>query len=765
MTYMRPQELAPWQTSHAPTASEPPPFHWLPYLLSFLRRRWPPMASCLGVCLGLAVAYVLTTPPRFTAQVELMIDISRADLLRRENSSRDALTLNSMMESQVQLLQSAGLARKTVQRLGLDGTRHFVTPPDGPLDLLQAALQRLRASHAAPASSVERTDAAAQRLLTMLKVHRIGQTYVIGISVTSTSADEAAWLANGLADAYLADELQAKEDGIHQASEWLQVRIQELHDQALVADRAVQDYKAAHNIVDTDRGLMSGQQLTEISSQLVSARAATAAMLARLQRIESIMRSGVDGGNVTDGLDNKVIIGLRQQYVDDDRRIAELTTKFGRDHTAVRDLRNEMVEVKKSVQGELARIAETYKSDYEVAHASEVSLQIRLEQMVTSSAQTNNDLVLLRSLQSSADTYRALYQNFLQRYTQAVQDQSFPVPEARVVTTALPPQRKSAPRAGIILAFAVALGGALGFVAAFVQETLDTGVRNAAQLRATTGADCLGLVPRLKLRRNRIWLRRRLQRPNAGSLSGLLSAPGDILRHVVDAPRSPFAAAIRALQMRIVHQHLRSQDLKVIGCISSSPRAGSSTIAANLAHLLAKTGGRTILLDWDVLNASLSQKLGGNFATGWLDSLAGRVGLDAALQRDRQTGLGFLPTGQTGIDSLPNALSLPTQMHALLAELRNTYAYVVVDLPSLPAVADTHYAAHLLDAIVVVMPWGQTEPAPLPEILARIGLDETNVLGVVLNKADMKDKWNDAPPVPEYAVHATRCAVDIADLA
>ena len=212
-------------------------------------------------------------------------------------------------------------------------------------------------------------------------------------------------MANGLAETYLADELQAKEDGIHQATGWLQVRIKDLHDQALVADRAVQDYKAEHNIIDTDRGLMGNQQLTELSSQLVTAHANAAAMLARLQRIDAIMRDGVGGGSVTDGLDNKVIVSLRQQYVDDDRRVAELTAKFGKDHVVVRDLRNEMAEVKKSIQGELARIAETYKSDYEVARANEASVQARLDQTVATAAQTNNDLVLLRSLQSSADTY------------------------------------------------------------------------------------------------------------------------------------------------------------------------------------------------------------------------------------------------------------------------------------------------------------------------------------------------------------------------
>ncbi len=354
----------------------------------------------------------------------------------------------------------------------------------------------------------------------------------------------------------------------------------------------MQDYKARHNIIDTDRGLMGNQQLTELSSQLIAARAKTAAMLARLQQIDTITKNGIDGGTVTDGLDNKIIVALRQQYVDDDRRVAELSAKFGKDHTVVRDLRNEMVEIKTSILGELNRIADTYRSDYQVARADETSVQARLDKMVATAAQTNDDLVLLRSLQSSADTYRSLYQNFLQRYTQAVQDQSFPVSEARVITSALPPLRKSEPKTSMIVVLAAAMGLSGGFVIAFLREVLDRGIRSPSALRATTGLNCLAMVPRLRLRRiSRLRLRFGGSKRKSPAMPHVLLAPGGILRHVIDVPRSTFTDAFRTLRIRIASQRLRSGDIKVIGCMSSSHGAGASTVAANLAQMLAQSGG------------------------------------------------------------------------------------------------------------------------------------------------------------------------------
>ncbi len=108
--------------------------------------------------------------------------------------------------------------------------------------------------------------------------------------------------------------------------------------------------------------------------------------------------------------------------------------------------RAEMAEIERSLRGELQRTAESYRSDYEVARSGEETLRQQLETLIGNAAVQNRSRVELRSLESSSQTYRALYENFLQKYTQAVQDQSFPISEARVVAPAEPPLRKSCRR-------------------------------------------------------------------------------------------------------------------------------------------------------------------------------------------------------------------------------------------------------------------------------------------------------------------------------
>jgi succinoglycan biosynthesis transport protein ExoP len=109
-----------------------------------------------------------------------------------------------------------------------------------------------------------------------LSVQRVGRTYVLEISYTSLDRHKAARIANAIADAYILDQLDAKFKATRRASTWLQERINELRDEATNSDRAVQDFRVQNQLVETNGRTVIDQQLGEINTQLVAARAATA---------------------------------------------------------------------------------------------------------------------------------------------------------------------------------------------------------------------------------------------------------------------------------------------------------------------------------------------------------------------------------------------------------------------------------------------------------------------------------------------------------
>ena len=102
-------------------------------------------------------------------------------------------------------------------------------------------------------------------------------------------------------------------------------------------------------------------------------------------------------------------------------------------------LRQNMAAYQHQILEELQRIAETYRSEGEVARAKETSLNASMSALIGQSAGTNQTMVQLRELEREAETYRTLYQSFLQSYQQTLQGQSVPSIGARVITAASPP--------------------------------------------------------------------------------------------------------------------------------------------------------------------------------------------------------------------------------------------------------------------------------------------------------------------------------------
>jgi polysaccharide biosynthesis transport protein len=154
-----------------------------------------------------------------------------------------------------------------------------------------------------------------------LKVACVGATYAIEVAFESRNPVRAAQIANAIADAYAVDAFEAKFQITDQAAKWLQARLKELREQTSNSERAVLEYKSKNNIVDTGGRLMNEQQLAELNSELIQARAATAEAKARVDRVESIVASGDVNPNatatatVTDTLRNEVINKLRGSQI------------------------------------------------------------------------------------------------------------------------------------------------------------------------------------------------------------------------------------------------------------------------------------------------------------------------------------------------------------------------------------------------------------------------------------------------------------------
>ncbi|WP_210189211.1 polysaccharide biosynthesis tyrosine autokinase [Bradyrhizobium erythrophlei] len=694
--------------------------------LGFVRRQYPIFLVTMLITLALGAAYLVITRSTYTAQATIIIDTRKLQPYSSQNSLFTEVPVDSpAVDSQLELIKSDNIARSVIRDLHLAQEPEFSRYGGGFVGNLLYYFYQLFEPGDESQDEIERR--ALREFSNNLSAKRVGVTYVIEISYRSALPERAAQVANAVAEAYINDQLDAKYQSARRAGDWLSTRIQELKQQAISADRSIVDFKSKNNIVDAGGRSISEQQVAELNSQLLAARTVTADARARLDRIEQVMKSDVRDATVTDTLRSDVVSKLRTQYLDIANREADLSARYGVNHLAAVNLRNQMREIAKSITAELGRLAETYKSDYEIAKQREDEAQRALEAAVARSQIGGQAQVQLKELESNSQTYRSMYETFLQRYTESIQQQSFPITEARIISSAGKPSKRSSPKTILVLSMACAGGLMLGFGIGLMRDLSDRVVRTSDQVERLLGADCLATLPVLPAA---------ALQPNDTPLSPHeMQADVGAFWAVVSSPFSRYAEGIRSIKSAIdLNSRLRSG--RVVGLSSALPGEGKSTTAAGLALLSAQAGHKVILIDADLRNPSLTKLMAPNAAAGLVEVALGERKFEDVVLRESTTGLDFLPAVIHTPIAHTSEILASEGMRALIERFSNVYDYIIIDLSPLAPVIDVRATGHFIPTYLLVLEWGKTNIDVLERALANARAVRENLLGVVMNKAD-----------------------------
>ena len=694
----------------------------------FLGRQWRLIALVTGLSIVLGASYVAISPSKYTAQADMIIDTKKVTWTQTEMASENRNVEDASVESEIETTKSEKVAEAVIRRLHLTEDPEFVGAGPGLRRRIFSFFKLTGGPEQEPTS-----DELMQRVLAAVKenlrVTRLGRSYIEQISYTSLNRDKAATIANAFADAYIEDQLQAKFEATRRASAWLEQRIGELRQQASDAYKAVQDFKSENSIIiGVDGKLASEVELDQLGIALAKARADTSQARAKLDRISRVLEQRSDKENsfnipdpvVTDALSNPVITKLRQQFLDDQNKESEWSARYGADHTAARNLRAEMAALQRAIWDEISRIAESYKSELQIAKSQEESIDKRMIEVFQKSGSTRQSQVRLRELETAANTYRGIYETFLSRFTQSVQQQSFPSTEARVVTVATPPRSPSSPKIGLTIALAGVCGFGLGLMSAFAREQMNRQIHTRAQLESLLGTTCLAVLPAFPQKKPI------LRKLGATQDSGAFRQINEV---------APFSATAEALRYIKVAIDLHPTGGKVIGIVSALPGEGKTTVATGFAAFVAKSGARTLLIDADLRNPSMTRALGYANAPGLVNMVADKSDFNDLVITDSKFKFDFLPSSRMKPSNSSDILNSPT-MKDMLRAAKSKYDYVLVDLPPILPVVDVKAVAHLFDAFVLVVEWGSTSA---DEVLKAIGASpilSERLLGAVLNKAD-----------------------------
>src|SRR3984885_9337425 len=695
------------------------------HVRDFLSRQWRLIALVTGLTLIVGVAYLAFAPKKYTAQADMIIDTKRMTWAQSELQAENRFVEDASVESEIETTRSESVASAVARQLHLTEDPEFI----GSGVSLRSRLLSWIGLGTGSEREVANEELMRRVLGTLssnLRVTRLGRSYIEQIAYTSLNREKAATIANAFAEAYIGDQLQAKFEATRRASVWLEQRIGELRQQASEAYRAVQDFKSQNSIIiGVDGKLASEVELDQLGVALAKARADTSQARAKLDRMERVLEQRTEKESfnipdpvVTDALNNPVITRLRQQFLDDQSKESEWSARYGADHQAARNLRAEMAALQRAIWDEITRIAESYKSELQIAKTQEDSIDKRMSEVFQKSGTTRQSQVRLRELETAANTYRGIYETFPSRFTQSVQQQSFPSTEARVVTPATPPNSRSSPKIGLTLALAIICGLGFGLMSAFGREQMNRQIHTRAQLEKLLGTSCLAVLPAF-----------------AAKGSSKADDPhGSAFKKISQV--APFSATAEALRYIKVAIDLHPTGGKVIGIVSALPGEGKTTVAAGFAAFVAKSGARTLLIDADLRNPSMTRTLGYQDAPGLLNMVAEKSALGDLVITDTKHKFDFLPASTRIKPSNSSDLLNSSPVKQMLKTARQEYDYVVIDLPPILPVVDVRAAAHLLDVFVLVVEWGCTSTDEVLKAAAASPILSERLLGAVLNKAD-----------------------------
>lgn len=712
-------------------------------VFAVVRRQWRIVALGVIVASLTGLAYTLTAVPLYTATASLLIDRGNNGLVKQLTMDDMTIEDEASIFSQVEVLKSETIGLAVVDNLGLSDNSEFVASTaslaSNVRNLLSKALDASRwftSKGIDGELSEKRRRQALGQILNNMQISRVGRSYVLSVSYTSASPVLASQIATGIADAYIVDKLNSKYDATRRASDWLQTRIEELKQSALNTDLAVQKFRADNGLLNsgTNGQLITDQQLSELNSALITAQSETAKARAKYDRIQQIIQSGQSDAIVTDVLDSSISNELRQKYLAASKLEAEISSRLGENHVRAVQLRNEMSEYRRLMFEELNRIAESYKSELDVAQARERDLHANLDKAKNQSAVAGETGVQLRELERSADTYRNLYQTFLQRYQEAMQQQSFPITEARIITRPETPTSPSYPQKGVTITLFAVFGALIGAAAGSLREFRDRFFRTGQQVREELNLEFLGIAPIIATAV-------RTTEPNAdrGSHLRTISRVNNTTDYVVEHPLSAFAETLRSAKIAIdIEGTAATQCAKVVGVVSTLPGEGKSTISSNLAELLAMQGARVLLIDCDLRNPGATRALARHANAGLMEVLTGAASLKDLLLLNEKTGLAFLPAVVKRRVPHSSELLASEAMNALLESAKAKFDYVILDLPPLAPVVDARAIAGRVDEFIFVIEWGRSSRKVVRQTLERSIEVFNRCAGVILNKVDNK---------------------------
>lgn len=378
---------------------------------------------------------------------------------------------------------------------------------------------------------------------------------------------------------------------------------------------------------------------------------------------------------------------------------------LGPEHPSMAGLEKEKKILEEQIQEELQGVMIALKQSVDKYKLMVASLESRIEEAKKKEAENTEKFRPYFTAKRELEGLQRFLEAIRNRRLQETVDASLPKTSiVEIYDPAEPALKQVSPKLGLNVALGVLVGLIVGVGLAFFIEYLDTSVKTIDDVEQALGSPVLGVIPQ--------------------NVSSLLE----------EGPDSPHAEAYRVLRTNVLFSR-KSEDITTMTVVSGGAGEGKSTTIFNLATIFAQNNNKVLVVDSDLRRPSLHKIIGVSNANGLTNYLMNDIRLDEVIQTTKLATLDFLPSGKLPSSSL-GILNSP-QMKTFVKDVKSRYDFVFFDSPPIMGVSDASILASEVDMALLVIQYRKYPQAMTVRAKQMVEKVGGNLLGVVLNNINI----------------------------
>lgn len=547
-------------------------------------------------------------------------------------------------------------------------------------------------------------------LLKSIQLTPVRNTSLIEIKVFSEDKEEAARIANSVAQKYQEYRLTQRRELSMGGIDALQKRFEEQAAKLKEKNGEIEKLRQDLQVPDAMAGeyapqmMLSMEALRQLEQQRIQTQAEYVRQDQLLKRLKALPVDELIEAIPTAAPDELLRSWLEQLTLAEQRLIVA-KKDYGPEHAEVLKLTGQVEDLQAKIKRRVAGILTGLESKV-------VSIKEGLDNLQTEvDKATQKDIENAKKFRPYFEAKRELDE--MQRF-RALLNQKIELERAEValpklsmveiIDRAVASMRPQKPNKPLNIALGVVIGLVVGVGLAFFIEYLDTSVKTIDDVERALGSPVLGVIPQ-----------------NVGVL-------------IDEGIDSPHAEAYRVLRTNLLFSR-KDDKLNTVAVVSAGAGEGKSTTVFNLAAIFAQCGSRVLIVDSDLRRPTLHKMMRVTNNLGLTNYLLKQNKLEEVIQRSSIPTLDFMASGKLPSSSL--GILSSTQMRELINELKQHYDYVFFDSPPVMGVSDASILASEVDMTVQVIQY-RRYPQPMniraKQMIEKVG---GNLMGIVLNNINM----------------------------